>query len=278
MVMKGHSTECRESCTLTEGLPATTATRFVDLHCHCLPNLDDGPDSVEGAVALCRALVDDHVCTVVATPHQLGQFEMRTSAKRIRLTTEILSRELAARGIDLRVLPGAEVRLDERLDRMLAEEEILTLADMKRHVLVELPHDVFIDIGPLVLELRSRGIDLVIAHPERNGALLGQRRVLQRWLDCGVALQVTAASLTGDFGPQAERAAWRLIAEGWATMVATDAHNHRADRPRMTAAFELISAGFGRNLALLLCVDNPSRVVRGKRPVPVSTRCRQEVW
>lgn len=276
--MRGHNSGCREHRVLAESPSVRTASRFVDLHCHCLPYLDDGPASAEDAVALCKALVDDRVCTVVATPHQLGQFETRTNAKKIRLMAQFLNRELMDRGIDLKVLPGAEIRLDERLDRLLAWEEVLTLADMKRHILVEFPSNVFINIESLVLELRSQGIHLVIAHPERNAPLLGQPQVLRRWLNYGVTLQITAASLMGDFGSRAERAAWKLIEAGWVAMVATDAHDHRSDPPCLTAAFELITAGFGRDLAHLLCVDNPSRVARGERLVPASVRDRQEVW
>ncbi|MBN1507146.1 MAG: hypothetical protein JW955_09895 [Sedimentisphaerales bacterium] len=276
MTPRGQNSECHECQGFAGSASEATETRFVDLHCHCLPNLDDGPDSAEGAVALCRALVEDHVCTVVATPHQLGQFENRATAKEIRLVAQSLNRELMERGVDLEVLPGAEIRLDERIDRLLAEEEVLTLADRKRHVLLELPSDVFIDIEPLVLGLQSQGIDLVIAHPERNIPLLEQPRLLRRWLGSGVTLQVTAASLTGEFGLRAERAAWRLISEGWAAMIATDAHDHYSDPPRMTAAFELVTASLGRDLAQLLCVENPSRIVRGERLVHSGARQREE--
>jgi len=250
----------------------------MDVHCHCLPNLDDGPDSIDEALALCRALVDDGVGLAVATPHQLGRFETRTSANRVREAVHRLNHVLSTAGLDLTVLPGAEVRLDERIVGLLAQDRILTLADTNRHILLELPGEVFIDIEPLLAPLVSGGISPIIAHPERNMPLLEHAQALRRWLACGVNLQVTAASLVGDFGPRVEQAAWRLIREGWVDMVATDAHDCHSSPPRMTAAFERIGAGLGRDLAYLLCIDNPSRVIGGERLVPACTWRRQEVY
>jgi protein-tyrosine phosphatase len=257
--------------------PRCSSARFVDLHCHCLPNLDDGPESIAEALALCAALADDNIGAVVATPHQLGRFEARTPAGEVRKTAGRLNQELSDRGIDLKVLPGAEVRLDERISELVAEDEILTLADMDRHILLELPAEVFIDIEPLLLELRLQGVDLVIAHPERNVPLLGQPRLLRRWLDYGASLQVTAASLAGCFGPAVEHAAWRLVAHGWAAVVATDAHDRGTCRPCMTAAFEMITASFGSDMAQLLCIGNPWRIATGESPVSVFSFDGQEV-
>jgi protein-tyrosine phosphatase len=223
-------------------------------------------------------LVEDNVCTVVATPHQLGRFEDCTSAVMIHQATQLLNEELAERGIDLTVLPGAEVRLDERIGELLASHEVLTLADAGQHILLELPWDVFVDVEPLLVQFVSEGVDPIIAHPERNGPLLGRLEALQRWLSCGISLQVTASSLTGHFGPQAQRAAWRLVAGGWVDTIATDAHGHRSHPPCMSAAYEMIAAGLGHNVARLLCVENPSRVARGERLVPACVRDKQEVW
>lgn len=260
-----------------QGAISRLRTGFVDVHCHCLPNLDDGPRSTGEAVALCRMLVSDNVTTVVATPHQLGRFEGHTSADAIRETTELLNRRLAEEEIDLTVLPGAEVRLDERIAQMLRRHEILTLADAHRHLLLELPWEVLIDIEPLLIQFFSAGLDVIIAHPERNVALLRHPDVLRRWLGCGASLQITGGSLLGDYGRQAQQAAWGLLAEGCVSLVATDAHDNHVGAC-MTRAFEMIRAGFGDDLATLLCVDNPTRVVAGESLVSATALDRGEAW
>jgi protein-tyrosine phosphatase len=247
------------------GASPPAAPRFADVHCHCLPNLDDGPSSQDETLALCRALVDDGVHTVVATPHQLGRFETRTSVTVVREAVARLARELQDEGLDLTVLPGAEVRLDERIAAFLAEDRILTLADRQRAVLLELPGDTFIDIEPLVVELVGLDVAPILAHPERNRPLLAHLQALQRWRARGVRLQVTAASLTGDLGAREEQAAWTLIKEGWVDAIASDAHDYQDSPPRMTAAFGTLAAGLGREWAQLLCLENPSRLVRGEK-------------
>jgi protein-tyrosine phosphatase len=249
----------------------------VDVHCHCLPGLDDGPGSIRESLMLCRALAQDNIDSAVATPHQLGRFEIHTDVQRIRQAVQYLNGELLDHGIDLKVLPGAEIRVDERINALLAGEEILTLADKGRHVLLEFPPDVFIDIDPLVNQLHARGVEIIIAHPERSMPLLREPHALQRWLNCGVALQVTAASLTGRFGPEAVRAAWTLVAEGAAGIVATDAHDPGAGEPCMTAAFKMISASCGPEWARLLCIENPARVLRGEGLPPAFWRERRGI-
>ena len=269
--MTGRKLPVRES-----GPPEHAREAFVDLHCHCLPSLDDGPASICESVALCRSLAADHVETVVATPHQLGRFQAHTTAAKVRRAVERLNRILADSDIDLQVVPGAEVRLDERIGQFLVEDEILTLADMNRHILLELPEDVFIDIEPLRAQLQSQGVNLVIAHPERNRALLSHANVLWRWLDSGVALQVTAASLAGHSDSAVEQAAWALVAQGWVAVVATDAHDGTVNRPQMTAAYEMIRAHLGRELAHLLCVENPRRVLNAQDLIPAFSAAGQE--
>lgn len=245
-------------------LSTRMSQKFVDLHCHCLPGLDDGPESPDEAVALCRALVRDNIGVVLATPHQLGRFEGRTSALMIRKATQRLNQRLREEDIELTVFPGAEVRLDERIDRLLAEGVVLTLADKGRHILVELPDEAFIDIRPLLVQLTRRGTAVLIAHAERNAPLLARPRVVRQWLDGGVGLQVTAASLAGRFGSVARMSAWELMARGWVDVVASDAHDCGANGPCMAVAFAMIADRFGRDYARHLCVENPSRVLRGE--------------
>jgi protein-tyrosine phosphatase len=264
-----------------DGLPeesrfARAAPKFVDVHCHCLPNLDDGPESLEEALTLCRTLVQDRVSTVVATPHQLGRFESSIHAPTIRQATDLLRAALQERAIDLQVLPGAEVRLDERMDELLARDEILTLADAGRHILLELPWDVLIDIEPLLVQLACRGVHVILAHPERNVPLLRHLPILRRWLACGVGLQVTAGSLVGDWGRRVKRAAWQLVTQGCRICIATDAHGREA-APRMTDAFRVLADRLGRDMACLMCVENPARVIRGEKLAPMPASSQPEV-
>jgi protein-tyrosine phosphatase len=128
---------------------------------------------------------------------------------------------------------------------------------------------VFIDIEPLLVDLRAACVEVIIAHPERNSALPGQFARLHQWLHEGARLQVTAGSLTGRFGPAVQRVAWDLLTRGWVAFVGTDAHNEQVDGPVMTTAFRMIATHMSLHIARRLCVENPSRLIADGQP-PVS--------
>lgn len=243
---------------------ACAAAERVDVHCHCLPGLDDGPPTLAEALELCRALVADGVTTAIATPHQLGRFDGSVTASAIRQAVVDLGLALDAQGIPLRVVPGADVRVDERIPALLEADAVLTLADTGKYLLLELPHETFLNIAPLVAQLTARGVAAVLSHPERNPALVREPSAVVPWLERGALLQVTAASLLGGFGPQAERAAWHWLSVGAASLVASDAHGAAVRRPCMSEATEAIAQRLGRPTAQRVCIANPRRVLAGE--------------
>jgi protein-tyrosine phosphatase len=250
---------------------------FIDVHCHCLHGLDDGPRTMAKSVELCRLLASEGIKTIVATPHQLGRFDASNEPEQVRRAVGDLTISLENNRISLQVLPGAEVRVDERIRELLEADRVLTLADGGRYVLLELPHEVFMDIEPLLVELSSMGIESIVAHAERITTLRARPSVLLRWLDRAAHLQITASSLSGDFGPDLQRAAWHLLRSGWANLVATDAHDSNVRRPRMKAAFESIRAKLGEDLAHRVCIENPWRVITGKELLHASIADQQEM-
>lgn len=238
--------------------------QYADIHCHCLWDVDDGPATMSETLALCRALADDGINTVAATPHQLGRFDDCNEAAHIREKVAVLNKELKGKGIPLTVMPGADVRVDERIYQLLEDDKILTLADGGRYILIELPHEVFIDIEPLLVELSSLGIEAIISHPERHPVLSKRHEMLLKWLSQSAYLQVTAGSLLGEFGLAVQKTAWHFLSSGWTSLVATDSHNLKGRRPCMRAAFESISIELGEDVARLVCIENPLRVLEGR--------------
>jgi protein-tyrosine phosphatase len=251
---------------------------YVDIHCHCLPGLDDGPATMSGSLALCRALVNENITTVVATPHQLGRFSECNEAAQVREAVLTLNEKLKSNDIALGVMAGADVRVDERICQLLEADKVLTLADGGKYILLELPHEVFIDIEPLLADLGSMGIQSIISHPERHPGLTKEPDILAKWLECPAHLQVTAGSLLGCFGSATEKFGWGLLGSGRASLVATDCHNLDGRRPCMKAAFKRISDRLGETVARLICIENPLRVLKGQdmAAYSLSTRMRSD--
>jgi protein-tyrosine phosphatase len=237
--------------------------RCVDVHCHCLPGVDDGPTTLDGALDLCEALVDDGITTAVATPHQLGGYDRTNTAAKIRAGVAELTAALAANEIPLEVFPGADVRVDERLLRLLDADVVVTVADGRKHILLELPHELFVDPLPSIVALIERGIQPIMTHPERHRYLSTLRDRVASWVEAGAVLQITAGSLLGAFGPRANDDAWRLVHAGLTSLVATDAHDDQRRAPCLTPALETLTRELGREAARTLCLANPWRVFQG---------------
>jgi protein-tyrosine phosphatase len=245
-------------------LDAFRTSRCVDIHCHCLAGLDDGPATPEESLVLCEALARDGITTVVASPHQLGRYDRLNSANIVREAVAELTAALASQEIPLEVLPGGDVRIDERLPRLIETDEILTVADAGYHLLLELPHELFVDPLPTIDLLREHGLQPIITHPERHAYLHAAIDWATDWIKHGAVLQVTAGSLLGDFGSRAFEHAWQLIEAGLVSFIATDAHDARRRPPRMTAALTALRERVGEDVARRLVIDNPQLVVSGQ--------------
>ena len=242
--------------------------RVVDVHCHCLPGIDDGPAVLEESIALCQALVEDGVTSVVATPHQLGGLGRGNPAEVVRQSVAELAAELDRLAIPLELTAGGDVRIDERLLRFLEDGEIETVGGLGTHLLLELPFEFFVDPLPLIDALGERGIQAVMTHPERHRYLAGHTTRIADWVEHGAVVQVTSGSLLGDFGRSAHAQAWALVDAGLVGIVASDAHDAEQRPPRLTPAVKLLAEQIGPEYAQVVCGENPCRVWRGETISP----------
>jgi protein-tyrosine phosphatase len=243
---------------------------FVDIHCHLLPGIDDGSPDEATSLAMARMAVADGTRTIVVTPHQLGNFA-DNGGEQIRMLTAQFQQTLDEHDVPLAILPGADVRIEDNMIALLAGGEVLTLGDHRRHVLLELPHELYFPLEGVLAELNRHGIVGILSHPERNHGLLRQPQVLPALVDAGCLMQVTAGSLTGSFGPHSQQLGQWMLSQGLVHMIATDAHGVRSRRPLMGRAFELVESLTDRETADALCSTNPSLVARGET-VPAGRR------
>jgi len=137
---------------------------YTDIHCHIVPGIDDGASDLEESLAMAAAASHDGARTVIATPHQLGG-NAHVTASAIRAGVASLNGAIAAAGIELEVLPGADVRIEPELPKLLRRGEVLTLADRGKHVLLELPHEVYFPLETLLAALSKQGLTGILSHP-----------------------------------------------------------------------------------------------------------------
>jgi protein-tyrosine phosphatase len=207
---------------------ASNVDAVIDLHCHVLPGIDDGPATIEESVAMARVAAEQGTRTIVATPHVNTRYPNRAPA--ITAAVEALNERLRADDVSLEVRAGAEIAmtsLDELSDDELAA---LTLGGGS-WLLLECPFTLAIDgFAALVRDLRHKGHDVVLAHPERCTGFHRRRDLLEDLVEVGVLTSITAGSLIGGFGKPVRRMAFDMVAAGLVHNVASDAHdpNHRS--------------------------------------------------
>lgn len=236
---------------------------MIDIHCHILPGLDDGPATLEKSVEMCRIATSDGIRAIVATPHMLnGMYAV--SAEQVLAGVEVLNSVLASEGLALQVLPGADVHVDKDLPRYLSEKKILTLADKGKHLMVELPQDVLpAEIADLLFQIQLKGATPIVSHPERNVEVQRNPEILCGLVERGALLQVTAGSLTGAFGSKAEACGLALLRRGMAHLVATDAHNAGRRPPRLSEARRVVERELGPDEARAVFEERPARLLAG---------------
>lgn len=236
---------------------------FVDLHCHCIPGIDDGVRSAGEARELLAALADAGFARVVATPHMRpGMFD--NTRESITAAFEHLRGELP----DLRV-PELEISCEHYFDDVVFSR-LLTGAGLPypggRSVLIEL-YDM--DLSPLLedrlFDLKRRKLLPVIAHPERYPAVFRSPERLSSLVERGAAALLDTAALLGKYGREPQRCAERLLDEGVYQAACTDAHRP-ADVADSLRAIRLVEARYGAEEVAFLLREGPGEILEGVIP------------
>jgi protein-tyrosine phosphatase len=207
----------------------------------------------------------DGIRTMVASPHL---FKNRTvNLAEINHKAEVIAKigefkeKLLAAGIDLEILPGCDFPLSLESLQLLDADQVLTINDGKRYLLLEFPTS---SLPPateeICFQLRSKGITPIVTHPERQLIFSEMPKKLRRLLDLGCLAQLTASSLTGGFGRQVAQVSREMVRQGYIQLLASDAHNLRSRPPLLSKASSLV----GQERALAMVTVTPEKIIRGE--------------
>jgi protein-tyrosine phosphatase len=236
---------------------------MIDIHCHLLPGIDDGPKTWEQSIDLCRAMAANGIRRAVATPHLIDGVYNNTLSRVRPLATE-LNRRTSEAGIDLEVLCGAEVDLSSRYISMASDE--LPILGGGRSVLLEMPMAVIPHaMAEIIFSARAQGLIPILAHPERNEILQENLGLADEWIRAGAALQLDGDSLFGDWGQHAKRCGEELLARGLFHAMASDAHSIDRRPPKLREALEVAIGLVGED-ARKLVTTGPELLLAGICP------------
>ncbi len=208
---------------------------MIDLHCHILDGLDDGPATLDESLAIAKQAAADSIKAIVATPHVCNGVYFG-SAELIAQKVVALNAELGKANIPLTVYPGAEVQLVPGLTELLRSGEVCTINN-SRYVLIELPPTFLPETTKdEFFSLRVNGYIPILAHPERHPRVKSDLGYLEELVQMGTLCQLTAQSLTGEFGKTAQAAAEKMVESGMAHILATDSHSSKWRKPILSSA------------------------------------------
>ena len=232
---------------------------MIDLHCHVLAGIDDGPRDSEGSLALARAAAAAGIDTLVATPHVNWRYA--NDAGTIARMVDELNARLAERDVRVGVRAGAEVALTHAAEMDSGELARLSLGGGP-WLLIEPPTTpIAIGLEGMVAGLQARGHSLVFAHPERCASFHRDPQLLASLVRAGALCSITAGSLVGHFGGQVRRFSEGLLREGLVHNVTSDAHDHVRRAPGIRAGLE--RAHVQGELADWLTVGVPAAILAG---------------
>ena len=237
---------------------------MVDIHCHILPEVDDGAWDMEAAVAMAKIARDSGVKKIITTPHFKGEPKSLEAVGFLMHQRRLLQSRLKREKIEVELLPGAEVLCVPQTMELAKTGRLPTLGT-GRYVLTEFYFDASAGFMDETLHgLRQMGYLPVVAHPERYGAVQRDPELAARWFHRGIVLQVNKGSVLGAFGRRAEDAAVRMLCRGNAHIIASDAHSPEVRTTDLQPVRHWCMDHLGQAYTKILLEDNPGRIAAGK--------------
>ena len=236
---------------------------MIDIHCHILPEVDDGPKSWETAESMCRMAAQDGIEHMVATPHANDRY-FYDREYLVGLLQNLQQRI----GDHPKLSLGCDFHLSlENMQSALVVPEKYCLGS-SRYLLVEFSNfGIPIQIDEWLSQMIERGARPILTHPERNPILQQTAERVLQWVELGCAVQVTASAITGSWGAKARETAYWLLKEKAVHFLATDAHDTVRRPPMLSEARKIVAKQFSEELADALVVRNPKAVVNDQ-PLP----------
>ena len=243
---------------------------MIDIHCHVLYGLDDGPENLEQSMELIRELEKKGVEKIIATPHYISGEDYVPTCEEIREKVEILRKEIEKENLKIKLYAGMEVYASHDTVERIKNKEILSLND-SRYILIEFPFELIPKyMTDLLFAMQLEGYTPIISYPERYCSDYRKSGLFNEPVDNGVLLQINLESIMGFYGKRAKKQAYRLLKDGMVHMVATDSHNLKkilSDRKLIEKKISDIS---GIENTERIMYENPQRVLENKDVLAMS--------
>ena len=243
---------------------------MIDLHCHILHAIDDGPKLVSECIQMAQSLAKCGYRVVVATPHMVPGTTWMPSVETITTQIKRLNESMRFANLKLEIMPGMEIALDPQIPDLLKSKSLLTLGS-SRCLLIEPP---FQQLPPgwqnVLFSIMAMGYKILLAHPERCAHLAARLDFVEELINAGIYLQVNWGSFIGVYGREVKRTAKTLAQSGWIHCLSTDCHQpNKPSVNHIQTAGRKLGALIGSENLRLLTVENPMKILSDKAVQPM---------
>ncbi|TDL32621.1 tyrosine protein phosphatase [Jeotgalibacillus sp. S-D1] len=229
---------------------------MIDIHCHIIPGVDDGPIEDSDTLDMLEHAIADGITDIIATPHHRNRSYVNEKSD-VLSSVDKLNSLIQKKSLPIKIHPGQEIRIYGEIVEDFEQDEILTLAGTSKYVLIELPSSQVPAYTERVLyDMLVAGLVPIIAHPERNSAIIEDPEKLFRLINQGALSQVTAASVSGDFGKKIQRFSIELLEHHLAHFVASDAHDTVRRGFTMKRALQALENSCGNDFGVIQNAEN----------------------
>lgn len=235
--------------------------RYIDMHCHILPGVDDGSSNMEETEKMLRIAHAEGICCIIATPHYHPR---RGHEHPDVLREKLIQVRRAAQRIDnkFRIYLGTEIYYGQDVPDKLQQERILSM-NRRNCVLVEFsPADSYNYIRQGLEHMQLNGYEVILAHAERYLCFIEHFEYVEHIWNMGVNIQINAGSVTGDSGKRIKQFVKQLMENDMVFCVSTDAHNSKNRQPCMKKAAVYVTKKYGEEYAKKIFFTNAAAIVK----------------
>ena len=236
---------------------------MIDIHCHILPNVDDGSESLEESIAMAKIAESEGITKIVNTSHCHFDFKYK-KGNELKLELEKFNQVLKEENINIEVLLGNELYYTSDLIERFNELDFFSMNNSK-YILMEFsPINFPKNIEDVIYEIKIRGYIPIIAHAERYKQVQEDVNIVFDCIKEGALIQVNASSILGKNGENVEDTSKKLLDNNMVHFVATDAHSSNRRRPLIKDSYNYILKNYGKEVSEKLFIENPTAVIENR--------------
>lgn len=237
--------------------------QLLDMHCHVLPGIDDGANSMKMSCKMLHMFQRQGGQAVIATPHSSMKFS--STPEEIRnLCGKAEKRFYGLSGYAMRIYPGQEIFYRDSVIKELEEGKLLTLAD-SAYVLVEfLPETAYSVIAKAARQFAGSGYWMILAHAERYSCIR-KEKYLDELLHLGVYIQINARTVGGNWYDSSTRWCRKVLKERKAHFISSDMHNTRERKPEFSRALEWMQKNLKETYTEEICWKNTRKLIDNQK-------------